>query len=179
MMSSKKAVTDIILAIGIIVAILLVFIVGMRVFSIVVKETPQFLAKEMSTTANAALAAPEDVEIANTLPKERTEGFLGLKRKSWAGVIDPGASQACAQRLEEDTLKTLFTVLGGPLAIGLSIKYEGDEVAIAGFDKKFKCKGFVEDSYAEKGSNGVFTGSLITTRYYNETTNTTSLGVKE
>jgi hypothetical protein len=179
MMSSKKAVTDIILAIGIIVAILLVFIVGMRVFSIVVKETPQFLAKEMSTTANAALAAPEDVEIANTLPKERTEGFAGLKKKYWAAVVIPEQSQVCAERFTEDTLKTVLSALGGPVGIGLSIKISDEELSVAGYNWKGKCKGFVEDSYADKSLAGGFTNTMLTTKYYNETTNTTSLGVKE
>jgi len=177
-MGSKKAVTDIILAIGVLVAILLVFVIGMRVFSVVVKETPQFLAKEMSTTANAALAAPEDVEITNTLPQARTEGFLKTTSKLWAGTIDPRESKTCATRLEVDNLKNFVAALGGTVGILPTITYSDGKITVAGNTFDATCKSFTEDSYAKKGDSAGFTSNAITTKYYDETTNTTTIGVK-
>jgi hypothetical protein len=179
MMRSKKAVTDIILAIGILVAILMVFLIGLRVFSLVVKETPEFLSKEMAFTANTVLAAPENVEIQNTLPQARNEGFLKSISKSWAAFIDPKKSKACAAQLTEDDITNFLSVVG--LSVGIiptgSISYSGDEATIAGYSKKFKCSSFTEDKFSDEGDAAGFPVSSLTVKTYNATTNKTKIEV--
>jgi len=181
-MSSKKAVTDIILAIGILVAILVVFLIGMRVFSLVVKETPDFLAKEMAFTADTALAAPENVQIQNTLPQARTEGFLKLTSKHWVAFIDPKASETCAGTVKMDWIKAIgtafatagFGLVGFVASADIKYSQSGDSstVKIAGYEVQTRCSHFTEDKYAPTGEPIGFLNQAPTSKIYNETTNT-------
>jgi len=177
MMRSKKAVTDIILAIGILVAILMVFLIGLRVFSLVVKETPEFLSGEMAFTANTVLAAPENVRILNTLPQARREGFLNLTAKSWAAFIDPKNSKACAAKLTEDDITNFLSVVGLSVGIMPEVSYSGDEATIAGYSEKFKCSSFTEDKFSDEGDATGFPVNSLTIKTYNATTNKTKIEV--
>jgi hypothetical protein len=178
-MSSKKAVTDIILAIGILVAILMVFLIGLRVFSLVVKETPQFLSEEMAFTANTALAAPENVQILNTLPQARREGFMKLTSKSWVALIDPDYVRhaACVTKLSENDFATFLSVLGGPFTLGLTISYSGNKITVGGYTWTFDCSVFTDDKFSDRGGPALFTENSLTVKTYNATTNTNRLEV--
>jgi len=96
-MVNKKGVTDIILAIGIIIGMVVVLFIGANTFSIIVKNEPEFIAKELALTGDAVLAAPEGVLVQYDPPAPKLiSGLIFQVRKAilFLGEINFRTGQA-------------------------------------------------------------------------------------
>ncbi len=90
MTNNKTGVTSLILAIGVMIIIAMTLVIGLKIFSFIIKEEPAVIAKEFALTGMTVLAAPEDVVLTAKAPafKERKSIYqqvgIGGPRKTIA-----------------------------------------------------------------------------------------------
>ncbi len=71
MINSKKG-QDILLTVGILLTIIIVIVLGARIFTkLAIKNEPEFIAKEFAIAAEGVLAAPENIELKIKAPLPR------------------------------------------------------------------------------------------------------------
>lgn len=128
MITNKKGVTDIILAIGVLVAIIMVLFIGIRIFTPLIKEEPEFIAKELALTGSAVLAAPENVKLTVKVPDPKIIGGFVIKDRKliiFFGKINFKDGKAEGYRYKIDKLTAALTPLF-PAAWLTSLSYSCD-----------------------------------------------------
>lgn len=154
----KKGVTNIILAIGVILVIVIVLYAGIRLLLPIISVEPEFLAKDLAFTMDAALAAPENLDLKYTFPEVR-------KRVASLGVVE--APYACAGTIEFDVWDALLSALspaGFLLSSDFTLSKDRAEVEISGTTVEVVCKTFTKGGAAiDKAS---FVNTIILQKTY-------------
>lgn len=79
MLKGEKGVTRIVLAIGIIITVVMVLIIGVYMMAPLVKANEEFVAKDAALYMNTLLAAPEDITLTLTLSDYSDKKNLGVR----------------------------------------------------------------------------------------------------
>lgn len=144
MLKGEKGVTRIVLAVGIIMTIVIVLAIGIYLLSPIIKESEEFMAKDLALYVDTALAAPENIYVEIDLPKS------SATKISAAYVSAPHAcvgSIGFNKNLAQDC--GLFGSAGALTNCLFKVDEKSDEVTISGgpfIKTKIACNPFTSST---------------------------------